>query len=221
MSNDIVDELRKIPYFSEIADTSLAKLAASAVKQTYPKNTLIITEGDDAGPLYIILSGKVEVYLSNEAGQKITLSIQENGSFFGELSLLDEAPRSASVMTLVPTTCYVVARNAFRQWLENHSDATFGIIRSLTQRIRILTDSVRGLALSDVYGRLTKVLYDMAIKKDGELLIDAPPSQQDLANRIVCSREMISKIMKDLTRGGYLSVDRKAIRIMRKLPAAW
>lgn len=112
----------------------------------------------------------------------------------------------------------MISRTAFRKWLEKHPDAVLSIIRSLSKRIRILTDSVRGLALSDVYGRLAKVLNNLAIERDGELVITERPSLQDLANRIGCSREMVSKAMKDLMGRGYLSADQHTIHIRRPLP---
>lgn len=222
MSNQALEGLRSIPYFAGISDNALENLAACAVKKHYPKNSVIINEGDDGGSLFIILSGKVQAYLSSESsGRTVTLSTQENGSFFGELSLLDGSPRSASVVTLEPTVCCLIPRNAFQSWLERHPDASVYIIRSLTQRIRILTENVRGLALSDVYGRLAKTMNEMAVDKDGIHIIEHKPSHQELANKVGCSREMVSRIMKDLARGDYISVEGKSLIIKRKLPASW
>jgi CRP/FNR family cyclic AMP-dependent transcriptional regulator len=213
--------LKNIPYFSEVPTEALEKLAMSAIKKTYPKNVVVINEGDEAGSLFIITSGKIQAYLSNESGRTVTLSIQESGSFFGELSLLDAEPRSASVITLEPTSCILIPRNAFLNWLHDHPNAAICIIRSLTRRIRNLTESVRGLALSDVYGRLVKTLHGMAVERDGGWVIEGKPSHQDLANVIGCSREMVSRIMKDLGRGGYITVEGKQLRIVRRLPTSW
>jgi CRP/FNR family cyclic AMP-dependent transcriptional regulator len=218
MSDELLKKFRTIPFFAEISDATLEELAATATTRAYRKNVVIINEGDDAGPLFIVLSGKVQVYLTSDSGRIFTLSIQDAGSFFGELSLLDDAVRSASVMTLEPTICCMISRTAFRRWLENHPDAVLSIIRSLSQRIRILTDSVRGLALSDVYGRLAKILNSLAIEQNGEWVITERPSLQDLANRVGCSREMVSKAMKDLMGRGYLSADQNTIHIKRPLP---
>jgi CRP/FNR family cyclic AMP-dependent transcriptional regulator len=221
VSDQALAGLKKIPYFSDVPDEALEKLASSALKKTYPKNAVIINEGDEAGSLFIILSGKIQAYLSNESGRTVTLSTQESGSFFGELSLLDAEPRSASVITLEATTCILIPRTAFLNWLQDHPNAASCIIRSLTRRIRNLTESVRGLALSDVYGRLVKTLHGMAAERDGEWIIEGKPSHQDLANVVGCSREMVSRIMKDLARGGYIVVEGKLLRIVRRLPTSW
>ncbi len=221
VSDQALAVLKTIPYFSEVPNQALEKLALSALKKTYPKNAVVINEGDEAGSLFIILSGKIQAYLSNESGRTVTLSTQESGSFFGELSLLDGEPRSASVITLEPTSCILIPRNAFLSWLKDHPDAAICIIHSLTRRIRTLTESVRGLALSDVYGRLVKTLHGMANECDGGWVIEGKPSHQDLANVVGCSREMVSRIMKDLGRGGYISVEGKQLRINRRLPTSW
>ena len=221
MSEQALAGLRNIPYFSAVPEADLEKLAVSALKKNYPKNVVVINEGDEAGALFILLSGKVQTFLSSESGRTVTLSTQESGSFFGELSLLDGEPRSASVITLEPTACLLFPRQAFQAWLREHPNASICIIQSLTRRIRVLTESVRGFALSDVYGRLVKTLNGMAVAEGEEWLIQPRPSHQDLANLVGCSREMVSRIMKDLGRGGYVSAAGKTLRIHRKLPVSW
>ncbi|HUL14090.1 MAG TPA: Crp/Fnr family transcriptional regulator [Methylococcaceae bacterium] len=219
--DNLLEGLMRIPYFSEISRESVNALASHASHKTFPKNAIIINEGDEAGPLYVILSGKVRVFLGDDAGKVITLSIQESGSYFGELSLLDDTPRSASVMTLEKTVCGLIAKAEFRKWLADHPDAALGIIKGLTRRIRMLTESVRGFALFDVYGRLNRLLSDLAVDVEGKPTILERPSHQEMANRIGASREMVSRIMKDLVNGGYLRVEGKSLIINRKLPASW
>lgn len=221
MPDPVLTGIKSVPYFSEIPEGDLERLVAAAVKKTYPKNSVIINEGDEAGSLFIILSGRVQAFLSNESGRTVTLSTQEGGSFFGELSLLDGEPRSASVMTLEPTVCILIPRRAFQLWLQEHPDAALSIIRSLTRRVRLLTESVRGLALSDVYGRLAKSLSGLGVADGETWVIDPKPSHQDLANIVGCSREMVSRIMKDLARGGYIATEGKTLRLLRKLPSSW
>jgi CRP/FNR family cyclic AMP-dependent transcriptional regulator len=221
VSDQVLTGLKNVPYFSEVPGDALQNLAYSAVKKSYPKNAVLINEGEEAGSLFIILNGKVQIYLSDESGRTVTLAIQESGSFFGELSLLDGEPRSASVITLEPTTCVLIPSEAFLSWLKTQPDSAVRIIRSLTRRIRNLNESVRGLALSDVYGRLVKALNSLAVPCDGGWIIENKPRHQDLANVVGCSREMISRIMRDLVRGGYVSVDSKALRLNRRLPPSW
>ena len=214
--------LKNIPTFSEVADAELSALAECATRKNYPKNSLIINEGDPAGPLFIILSGKVRVFLDSEAGKSVTLSVQKSGSYFGELSLLDDQPRSASIITLEPTVCALIPKQAFVNWLRTHHETVaLGVMRGLTRRIRTLTDNVRGLALYDVYTRLSKTLHTLAVVENDELVIREKVSHQDLANQVGSSREMVSKIMKDLAMGGYLAVEGKTVRILKPLPAGW
>lgn len=222
MQLDTLAGLKNIPFLADVPDDVLADLASSAIRKTFPKSAVIITEGDEAGPLFIILSGKVRVYLSNEDGKMVTLSEQKEGSYFGELSLLDDQPRSASVMTVEPCVCALIPRQAFHAWLKQHPDgAALALMRGLTKKIRILTENVRGLALSDVYGRLVRTLNDLAEEDEEGLAIKDKVSHQDLANMVGSSREMVSKLMKDLSSGGYLSTEGRRIRLLRKLPASW
>jgi CRP/FNR family cyclic AMP-dependent transcriptional regulator len=219
---DILTCLKNIPTFTEVPESALSTLAECATKRSFAKNCLIFNEGDPAGTLFIILSGKVRVYLDSESGKSVTLSIQRSGSYFGELSLLDDRPRSASVITLEPTLCAMIPKKAFVAWLGDHQEvATLGVMRGLTQLIRNLTNNVRGLALCDVYTRLSKMLHELAVVQNDELVILEKLSHQELANQIGSSREMVSKIMKDLTTGGYLSIRGKNIHILKPLPTGW
>lgn len=222
MVPDILSCLKYIPTFSEVPLTALASLAECATKKKFAKNCVIINEGDPAGPLFIILSGKVRVYLVSESGKSVTLSIQKIGSYFGELSLLDDQPRSASIITLEPTLCAMIQKQAFVDWLAAHTEeAALGVMRGLTRRIRCLTDNVRGLALFDVYTRLARALHESAVVQDDQLIILEKISHQELANQVGSSREMVSKIMKDLSTGGYLEKSGKTIRIIKPLPMRW
>ena len=222
---DILTTLKQIPFFAEIDDSILGKLADGAVIKSFLKNVVILSEGDEAGPLFIILSGRVRVFLSNEEGKVVTLSEQREGSYFGELSLLDHEPRSASIMTLEPTVCALIPKPAFVAWLSAYpEDAGLALIKGLTRRVRLLTENVRSLALSDVYGRLVKVLTEMArpvAGETGQWVVDGKISHQELANLVGSSREMISRILKELSRGGYVVKEGKSLLIKRRLPASW
>lgn len=220
-SNHALEGLKHIPYLSGVSEDVLKELAESATEKTYRKNTVLINEGDDAGSVFFITSGKVRIYLSNDSGRTVTLSTQEAGSFFGELSLLDGEPRSASVMTLEPTSCLLIPCSAFSSWLEKHPSVALSIIRNLARHIRHSNESIRGLALEDVYGRLVKTLNEMMVATDDGWVIESKPSHQKLANVLGCSREMVSRIMRDLVRGGYVSVEANTLRLNRKLPASW
>jgi CRP/FNR family cyclic AMP-dependent transcriptional regulator len=210
--------LESIPFFSGLDDSLLTELYAHASKRTYPKNTIIINEGDSTDSLYFIESGKVKVYLSDENGKEIIVNNHKTGEYFGELALIDDSKRSASVMTTEKSVFKIVARVEFEKFLENHPKVALSLIKVLTQRIRNLTDNVRSLALMDVYGRVAKTLISLS-EVDGEKqIIKDKLTQQDIANRVGASREMVARILKDLTFGGYISnVDRRIV-INEKLP---
>jgi CRP/FNR family cyclic AMP-dependent transcriptional regulator len=191
------------------------------VKRSYPKNAIVINEGDEANSLYIILDGEVKVFLSNEDGREIIINTQGAGDHFGELALLDNAPRSASVMTTMKSTLGVISKEDFCTVITRHPELALKLIRELTRRVRLLSDSVKTLALMDVYGRVAKTLLGMAEDMDGNLVIENRPTQQDIANRIGASREMVARIMKDLTTGNYISLEGRRLVINEKLPDAY
>lgn len=219
MSHDI---LKNVALFSALNENVLEAIAQHAVNRTYPKNSVVINEGDNSDSLYIILSGKVKVYLSDENGKEIIIGIQQPGDYFGELALIDEEPRAASIMTLEKSSFSVISKGNFHQYLLGHPDAALMLLRDLAQRLRSDTGIVKSLALMDVYGRLAKTLIDLSNETDdGKLVIEQKFTHQDLANMVGSSREMVSRILKDLSTGGYISVDHKVITINEKLPSAW
>ncbi|MFZ0257203.1 MAG: Crp/Fnr family transcriptional regulator [Gammaproteobacteria bacterium] len=209
------------PLFPELTSESLKQIAAHGTMRTYPKNTVLIHEGDQTDSFYVILKGKVKVYASDEDGKEIILNIQGAGKYFGELALIDSAPRSASVMTMEPSKLAVVSRADFEGFLTQNPRIAIELIRSLAQRVRSLTESVKSLALLDVYGRVARTLLDLATEEEGELAVRQRLTHQDIANMVGASREMVSRIMKDLTNGGYIRIEDRRISIRNKLPPGW
>ena len=211
----------KGPSLDELLNVSdLQDFAKHAVTRTFPKNTVVVTEGDKTDSLYIVVSGKVRIYVSDEKGKEIVLSESGPGEYFGEM-VLDEGPRSASVMTLEPTQFLVVTKEDFRDFVARSPDFALHLILKLIKRIRTLTNDVKSLALMDVYGRVARMLLDLAVDKDGKLVIENKPTQQEMASRVAASREMVSRILTDLTAGGYIEVERDRIVIAKALPRAW
>jgi CRP/FNR family cyclic AMP-dependent transcriptional regulator len=221
MQQEVFLNLKKIPFFSDLPDEELNSLAAKAKSVNFSKQAIIITEGDVTSSLYIILSGKVRVFSSDEKSKEVTLMIQESGSYFGELALLGDEPRSASVETLEKTACGIISKDDFKYWLASHPDVAIGLLRVLAKKIRQLTEKVKQMALSNVYERTIKVLQDMATQEGDIFVIHNRPSQQELANMVGSSREMINKIMKELTIGGYMVIKDKTLKIEKKLPLSW
>ncbi len=203
-----------------LRDEALRAIAASGVVRQFPKQTVLIHEGDVGDSLYIILAGRVKVYASNAAGREVVINFHGAGEYVGEMSL-DGAPRSASVVTVEPSTCAIVNRAQFRDFLAANPDFAQHLITTLIHRARGATENVKSLALSDVYGRLVRLLNALAVNRDGRFVVLEKLTQQDIADRVGASRDMIGKLMKDLVGGGYLLVEDRQITILKKLPPGW
>jgi CRP/FNR family cyclic AMP-dependent transcriptional regulator len=203
--------------FSGLDKKDTATVARHTVARTLPNHTIILREGEKSDSLYIILYGKVKVYVCDKDGGEAILNILGAGDFFGEMALLDDAPRSASVMTMESTRVAIMTKDAFRECLAKHPDIAYNLIRALTQRVRGLSGSVRNLALLDVYGRVARTLIDLAKPVDQHLVIDQKLTHQDIASMVGASREMVSRIMKDLSTKGYIKAERRRITLFEKL----
>ena len=203
-----------------VREEELRVLAGEGVVKSYPRHAVIVNEGDETDSFYIILSGRVKVFLSDEAGKEVVLGTQRPGEYFGEM-VLDGGPRSASVMTLEPSRFAVIPKHRFREFLRGHPEFAIHLVEKLIHRTRALTENVRSLALMDVYGRVARLLLELGREAGGKLAIDQKLTQQDIANRVGASREMISKILKDLSLGGYITVEKKRITINKTPPRHW
>lgn len=213
--------LKNIPLFAGLDDAHLELLSRKAVPRSLPKNAYIINEGDRSDSLYVIVSGKVKAFLRDEHGKEVILSFQGPGEYFGELALLDDEPRSASIVTMEPTVVNVVSKADLMKCLGESPELAFRLIRDLSHRLRILTENVKSLALMDVYGRVARTLLELAKPDDGKMVIQEKLTHQDIANMVGSSREMVTRILKDLTTGGYISSEGRHIVVREKLPPAW
>jgi CRP/FNR family transcriptional regulator, cyclic AMP receptor protein len=206
--------------FAPLQPETLRAIAATGVVRSFPRNTVLINEGDLGDALYVILSGRVKVFSSNEAGREFVIDFHKAGEYVGEMTL-DGEPRSASVMTVESTTCAVVNRTQFRDFILAHPDFAMHLIERLIHRVRVTTGNLKSLALSDVYGRLVRLLNALAKDVDGRQVVPEKLTQQEIADRVGASRDMIGKLLKDLVAGGYLGVEERTISILKKLPTGW
>jgi CRP/FNR family transcriptional regulator, cyclic AMP receptor protein len=213
-------DLKSIPLFAGVAAPELRTLAERTVMRSYPKQAIIVSEGDESDSLYLILAGRVKVYLADEHGKELILAIKGPGQYFGEM-VLDEQPRAASVMTLEPAQFAILSRADFRGFLLGHPEVALQLIQNLIRVARGLNQNVRNLAMLDVYGRVARILLELAVERDGKLVIPEKMTQKDIAARVGASREMINRILRDLTAGGYVSVDAGVITINKTPPARW
>lgn len=206
--------------WSHLSTNELGELSAQGIVKSFPRNAVIVSEGDETDSLYIIIGGRVKVYVSDQDGKDVVLGTQGPGEYFGEVAL-DGGLRSASVMTLEPSRFAVIPKDKVRGFLRTHPDFSINVIEKLIARTRSLTENVKSLALMDVYGRVARLLLEMAAEQDGKLVITEKLTQQDIASRVGASREMISKIFKDLSIGGYITVEQKRITINKTPPRHW
>ncbi|MDY6942986.1 MAG: Crp/Fnr family transcriptional regulator [Pseudomonadota bacterium] len=211
-------QLNQIHVFAALNGKSLIELEHMGVKRRFVKGAIVLNEGDRSDAFYAILSGRVKVFLNDAAGREVVLDVLSPGDHFGELALIDGTRRSASAMTLEESCVYVIPGDVFKLAMAQLPDLNAEIMKRLTERVRALSGNVKSLALDDVYSRIVRILHQLA-EPDGECLcVRERLTQQELANRVGASREMVARIMKDLSRGGYISVSHRKIHIHRRLP---
>ena len=213
--------LSKVEIFAGLGADELSELEGSCVARNYPRNTVVINENDFADSLYVIESGRVKVYCSDKNGKEYIMNTLGPGDYFGELALLDDDRRSASVRTLEKCSFTIIFKDEFNGVMSRHPNMAQTLIRNLTRRVRKLTENVKSLALQDVYGRVTKVLMSLAEPRGEKLYIEERLTQQDIADRVGASREMVARILKDLAIGDYIAFEVKNIIINGKLPTSY
>lgn len=212
---------RQSSLFAELAPEHFESLKEHGAARSYPANTVLIHEGDESDSLYLIEEGECKV-TSSEDDREVILGFIRRGDFFGEVSMLDGAPRSSTVTTTQPCRVRSVSAVRFREFLTAHPDAALILLQSLARQIRTLTENVRTLALKDVYGRVVKVLMELSEEgENGIRVIPRRMTHQEISDMVGASREMVSRILRELNVGGYTSVVKQRIHINRKLPARW
>ena len=206
---------------AENSDDLVRALFSHATVKTFPKNRVLITEGERGGDsIYLILSGRVKVFLCSAQGKEVDIDVLEPGDYFGEMAL-DQGVRSASVMTIERSELAIVRQSEFRKFLAKNPEFAMQFIVKLIERMRALLKSVKSLALLDVSERVARLLLDLAIEEDGKLIITEKLSKRDIANRVGATREMASRVFKELVSSGYIQLEPQKITIARRLPQQW
>lgn len=202
-------------------DLEVRQLAARGDVRSYRKSTILIHEGDTGDTVFIVLSGGVKVFCTDTHGKEISFSLFGPGEYFGEMAL-DGGPRSASVITQVPTVCAVVTRSGLLAFIAQRPEFSLHLLSRVIRRLRLATRDARNLAFIDVYGRITRLLQELGkAQADGTARIEERLTHQEIASRVGCSREMVSRILKDLESGGYITVIDRRIVLRTKLPLRW
>jgi CRP/FNR family cyclic AMP-dependent transcriptional regulator len=199
----------------------LRQLASRGDIRRYRKGLLLIQEGERGDTLFIILQGSLRSFSTGDGTKEITFGVYGPGEYIGEMSL-DGGARSASVETLDPSVCAVVTKAQIEQFIAEQPSFAFELLAKVIRRARSATITARQLALNDVYGRLRELLQELAVERaDGARAIVPRPTHADMAARLGCSREMVSRLMKDLERGGYLASQDGAWLLTGRLPHRW
>ena len=217
-----IELLRHVDLFEHLTEIQLEELAAQTRELSFRKHAILMTEGDIGESMYVVKSGSVKVYVSDDDGHELVLYQQGVGAVIGDIALLDDEPRSASVSTLEPSTALMIGKQAFLDCLLHSPGMAINIIRSLTQRLRDATDGSRSLALDNVYRRLADKLQELSIQGDDEHpSLPKKYSHQELGNMIGASREMVGKVMAELIKGEYVQMQDGRLQLLRKLPRNW
>jgi CRP/FNR family transcriptional regulator, cyclic AMP receptor protein len=197
-------------------------LAALGVQRRYRRGTLLIQEGETGDTLYIVLQGRLRAFLSDNNGRELTLGLYGPLEYVGEMSL-DGGPRSANVEAAEASTCAVVTRATLLAYIAEHPEFALELMARLIRRARLATESARSVALIDVYGRLVRLLNSLAQlpNERGERALKERLTHQQMAQHLACSREMVSRLLKDLETGGYIAVRERWIWLLKTLPARW
>jgi CRP/FNR family cyclic AMP-dependent transcriptional regulator len=198
--------LKAVPLFASFPDEQLRTLVTVVTRRSAPRGSTIMAAGDPTDSLYIIISGRLKVMMGDADGKEVILSILGPGEFFGEMGLIDDSPRSASVVAIEPCELLSIAKRDFKKCLAENFEMATAVMRGLVRRLREADRKIGSLALLDVYGRVARLLLDMAEDVNGQKMVTKRLPKQDIAKMIGASREMVSRVMKDLQMGGYIEM---------------
>jgi len=198
--------LKSVPLFAGFPDEQLRALATLVTRRSAPRSSLIMAAGDATESLYVVISGRLKVMMGDAEGKEVILSLIGPGEFFGEMGLIDDSPRSASVIAIEPCELLSLSRRDFKKCMAENFEMTMAVMKGLVRRLREADRKIGSLALLDVYGRVARLLIDMSENVNGQKVVTRRLPKQDIAKMIGASREMVSRVMKDLQMGGYIEM---------------
>ncbi len=209
-------------FFDEFSRHWADRSGRFAHEKSLPKGSLLFSQGDESDGLFIIKDGRAKVYISDDSGKEMVIAILGPGEVVGEIASLDGEVRTASVAALEPSTVLHIAQSDFKAFLAENHELAFEIIQVLTRRIRSYAASVSNLAFKNVYERIVTVLeQNSGEHEDGTRVVKGAFTHQDFADMVGSSREMVSRVFSELTKGEYISTDHRVITIHKKLPKGW
>lgn len=206
--------LRNVPLFSGLEQAELEKLSRVTGRRRAVRGEFIVRAGDITDALFILLNGAAKVTNCDEEGREIILAILGPGEFFGEMGLIDGSPRSANVVAQETSELLVMNRADFHRCMRDNFEVALKLMRILVQRLREADRKIESLALLDVYGRVARLLLEMSVLQEGRRVVLRKVSKQDMARMIGASREMVSKVVRDLENSGYIRYEGDEIVIL-------
>ncbi len=210
--------LRRVPLFVGLNEAQIDLLAVGSQRRSFARGKTIVAEGEASQTLFIMLSGRAKVQRSDSDGKEVILAVIGSGEFFGEMSLIDDEPRSASVITLESCELLSIRQESFRAILNQSTEICLAVMMGLVRRLRSADRKIESLALLDVYGRVARVLLDSSEMIDGERIVRNRLPRQQIAKMVGASREMVSRVMKGLETEGYIApLDEGRILLREKL----
>ena len=198
--------LKNVPLFAVLPGHQIALLTGAVIRRSYPRGATVMAAGDPTDSLYVVISGRLKVLMSDDEGRDVILSMLGPSEYFGEMGLIDDSPRSASVVTVEACELLVLSKRDFRKCLLENFEMAMTVMRGLVKRLREADRKIGSLALLDVYGRVARLLLEMSEVVGGQHVVTRKVAKQDIAKMIGASREMVSRVMKDLQFGGYIDV---------------
>ena len=206
--------LKSVPLFAAFTDQQIKTLLSYVQHRSYARNVYVMQAGDETDSIYVLLSGKAKVLINDEQGHEVILGYMGAQDFFGEMGILDDQPRSASVYTLEACEMLRLSKDGFMSCLKENTEVAMLVIRNLVRRLRAADRKIESLALVDVSGRVARILLDIAEEIDGRLMVQSTPAKQDIARQIGASREMVSRVVKDLEQRGLIRAERRSMVII-------
>ncbi|HSI57575.1 MAG TPA: cyclic nucleotide-binding domain-containing protein [Ideonella sp.] len=214
-----LDLIRRVPLFSMLTNDQARAVADGVVKRRYRRGELVVEQGKKSNALFILLNGRARVLTADARGREVILAVLEAGDYVGEMSLIDNQPHSATVRCEVQCDMLILGRAEFARCLPENSSLSYAIMRGLVTRLRSADRQIESLALLDVYGRVARTLLDMSELVDGEQMVRGKVSRQDMAKIVGASREMVSRVMKDLEERGVIeTLESGAVLLKNRLP---
>ena len=209
--------LRRVPLFAALTPAQSASIADAIVKKRFKRAEVVVEQGKKSDALYIILTGRARVMSTDSRGREVILATLHPGDYVGEMSMIDDEPHSATVRTEIQTDVLMLDRDAFARCLPENSSMSYNIMRGLVSRLRHADRKIESLALMDVYGRVARSLLEFAVDDgEGNLKVRDKISRQDLAKMVGASREMVSRVMKDLEERGVIETQENGSVVLKE-----